>query len=285
MGYLPPSVYLDAYSKIRAYDNTRNLAATVEVHRYRNNSMDGDPDATCVEARKEGVRIIKAVKKLYASVMDVKYDSIASDAVLMVPNEKKAQWLPVFRDIPLDLGAISRSVRGKGSIRDIETTIAAAIGVDRLKPSYTEIQAFCDDYVGLDCNGFVGNWIDHMGFKVSATMYGPNTHPNDYARRGIHRQSVHEIRFGDVLLWSDHVHIAAVDQVLGYWGDELYVSVCESSNRFGGLHQDVYIFTGKTKKEDLGAIKGSSKQTLLTAKRPKKSGGFSYTNLLVCQVA
>src|SRR5262245_52625418 len=48
---------------------------------------------------------------------------------------------------------------GKGSPEDCQITLQIAVMLG--ESSKGQLQKYCDDYLGLDCNGFVGNYLWH----------------------------------------------------------------------------------------------------------------------------
>lgn len=83
------------------------------------------------------------------------------DALLReVSTELKLKGVP-----PLDFAidgfkihrfGVQKAFYGKGSPDEIDTAIWLASRYGRVRPD--NIQAWCDKYLGLDCNGFVGNY-------------------------------------------------------------------------------------------------------------------------------
>lgn len=74
----------------------------------------------------------------------------------------------------------------------------------------TLMQAFCDRYLGLDCNGFVGNYVR----RVNPRLPGPSSNIQSFfdARRRL-RTRAEDIELFDILIWPSSVHIAIVDEV------------------------------------------------------------------------
>jgi hypothetical protein len=75
--------------------------------------------------------------------------------------------------------------------------------------SWTDtLQQVCDACIGLDCNGFVGNWLKAVqpDFKL-----GPNSKPDVVrAKAQTYRTDVSEIEYWDVMCYAANEHIAAV---------------------------------------------------------------------------
>ena len=74
------------------------------------------------------------------------------------------------------------------------------------------LQAFCDAFIGLDCNGFVGNFVQRANhaLKLEASS---SIKTGFYSARKAVRKSPEEIRDRDLVIWSNFLHIAAVDHV------------------------------------------------------------------------
>ncbi len=94
-------------------------------------------------------------------------------------------------------------------------------------------QRIADRAMGLDCNGFAGNWLRacdshvRLGPSMDLKKMGPHLKQTRYARN--------EFRPGDILLWGT-AHIAAIDSrsVNGkFW-------ICQSNGR--GANMTEYSF-------------------------------------------
>lgn len=97
------------------------------------------------------------------------------------------------------------------------------------------LQRICDDWIGLDCNGFVGNWLRMVApeFKI-----GPNTRPNDMKAKAVtYRTSLDDIEYWDLMCYAQGEHVAAVDVASATPGD---FQVCQSAG--GGPRSNEYGF-------------------------------------------
>lgn len=73
------------------------------------------------------------------------------------------------------------------------------------------LQNVCDTFLGLDCNGFAGNWLKKCDYTL---RIGPNTRIQDIlAARKVARTSIDEIEYADVIVWTNLSHVAAIDDV------------------------------------------------------------------------
>lgn len=112
------------------------------------------------------------------------------------------------------------------------------------------VQGICDRWLGLDCNGFVGNWL-----KVVAPEFklNQNSRADDVRRKArAYRRSVGEIEYWDVMCYTKNEHIAAVNgngQAPGSF------EVCQSAGggprsneyRFIQVTQDSFVLASPTK--------------------------------------
>jgi hypothetical protein len=87
------------------------------------------------------------------------------------------------------------------------------------------LQNVCDAFLGLDCNGFVGNWLRKCDYTL---RIGPNTRIKDIlAARKVARMSIDQIQYADVIVWTNLSHVAAVDDVSG--GGIPKFNICQSA--------------------------------------------------------
>jgi hypothetical protein len=75
------------------------------------------------------------------------------------------------------------------------------------------LQTFCDKYMGLDCNGFVGNFVakaDH-----SLKLKGNSSIQYEFfPKKTVLRASADEVQPKDLIIWYNFQHIASVDEGL-----------------------------------------------------------------------
>jgi hypothetical protein len=70
------------------------------------------------------------------------------------------------------------------------------------------IKDYCDKYIGLDCNGFVGNYARAIGRSK-----GPSTPIGAYDPKSILRTKLEDVQPDDVMVWPDHGHITVIDSI------------------------------------------------------------------------
>ncbi len=141
-----------------------------------------------------------------------------------------------------DRVAMARAFYGKASVQHCRIAVSAII---ELGIAGSNLQQYCDKYLGLDCSGFVNCYF--------ARAYGHRERTiNAYHSRGLANKRVDFREFcnEDVLIWCNRRgipnstrgrHIAVIDKVLDSAGNELRATVVESSGRIG-LVDSVYTF-------------------------------------------
>jgi hypothetical protein len=98
------------------------------------------------------------------------------------------------------------------------------------------LQTICHEFIGLDCNGFVGNWLKRVDHSL---LLGPQQGPRDvYNKRKVVRKTVQEIAYCDVVVWTNFSHIAAINMTSE--AGEPHFDMCQSAG--GGPRMNDYIF-------------------------------------------
>ncbi len=138
--------------------------------------------------------------------------------VSLVLNElqkKEMAWLEENVGPRLAKGTpafIARAFMGKGSPEDIQAVLKIAVKITtRLRGDWRDqgslsstVADFYKRNMGLDCNGFAGNYAKAIG-----AGYGPETFIPNFAPAGNRRQMLDDILPGDVIVWNP-THIATI---------------------------------------------------------------------------
>ncbi len=106
----------------------------------------------------------------------------------------------VFTDWKLLPFIILRPFAGKGSPEEIQVVLQLAVRYGLTTKD--KLQSYCDDHLGLDCNGFVGNYVRQV-YDGSLKWYTENSDPIHSSSRirellnktGIKKKSVSELTF------------------------------------------------------------------------------------------
>ena len=74
------------------------------------------------------------------------------------------------------------------------------------------LQTFCDKYMGLDCNGFVGNFVSKVDHSLK--LKGNSIQYEFFPKKTALRASADEVQAKDLIIWSNFQHIASIDEGL-----------------------------------------------------------------------
>lgn len=140
---------------------------------YRNMTVNFDDGATTVGIKSyhEGVWDQDADKLIDSVVDDFNTHKKKNPAYSLT---LKINGSPViFREVSVLRRCIQYACEGKGSPEDCQ--VAAQMAVLRKKTTKANLQQYCDDHMGLDCTGFVGNYLWYVqGVAGTKTWPGEN---------------------------------------------------------------------------------------------------------------
>jgi hypothetical protein len=99
---------------------------------------------------------------------------------------------------------IQTAAMGKGSPHDYELALEWAVRSNKI-PTVNQgtIQTYCDEHLGIDCSGFVTNYLVARGSMAYSSNTVRNTSAASYysAPRAIN--DAIQVRQGDLLVWMD----------------------------------------------------------------------------------
>jgi hypothetical protein len=99
---------------------------------------------------------------------------------------------------------IKTAAMGKGSPGDYELALEWAVRSGKVSPvNQSTLQTFCDEHLGIDCSGFVTNYLVAIGKLTYSSSTVRNTNAASYydPRKAVN--DVSQIRQGDLLVWMD----------------------------------------------------------------------------------
>lgn len=241
---MSPALYACCYSDLNVPSDKDEGKAPgrVNIHKYRNNGLSSDAFG-CTKAMGGGGPKDALLGKLM-EVMKVKHLPSTLTKVMTVDN----------RDIMISSHKLVAVFTGKGSPEDISDVLWLARHfnlVDFQQPAggpkkhvrndaTWTMQHYSDDYIGLDCNGFVGNYVQHV---MGKSNYNGNTEIPSYFSRGTPRTKIDEVQALDVMVWPDFGHITIIDSLSAKNADgSMNCVVAESTGAFGGgTHVGTYV--------------------------------------------
>jgi hypothetical protein len=99
---------------------------------------------------------------------------------------------------------IRSAAMGKGAPHDYELALEWAVRSNKI-PTVTQatLQVYCDEHLGIDCSGFVTNYLVACGKRTYSSHLVRNTGAASYfnAARAINDPA--QVRQGDLLVWMD----------------------------------------------------------------------------------
>jgi len=98
---------------------------------------------------------------------------------------------------------------GKGKPSQIRQALRLAEYFELVGDTVSALNTYCTDYVGLDCSGFVGNFLQEMGHP----SFGPETPASAFAPAGSRRKSLDDVEAFDVICWKNTDHVAIIDTI------------------------------------------------------------------------
>jgi hypothetical protein len=117
---------------------------------------------------------------------------------------------------------IRNAAMGKGAPRDYELALEWAVRSNKLQTvNQTNLQTFCDEHLGIDCSGFVTNYLIACGKRNYSDTTVRNTGAASYFQANRAVNDPNDIRQGDLLVWMDGNsvrrspgHVAVVESYL-----------------------------------------------------------------------
>ena len=157
----------------------------------------------------------------------------------------------VTADEVVNTSELAQAFIGKGTPELCALALRLAEAFALINPTVAALQSYCDDYIGLDCNGYVGNYLKLKG----STVVGPSTtaNPSGFMPPANRLSKLEDVKVESVLCWKTAGHVAIIDYMYG----PVYVPpkfdtwilrcmVCEATGarlRAGEIHTDGLNYT------------------------------------------
>lgn len=114
---------------------------------------------------------------------------------------------------------IATAAMGKGAPLDYQLALEWAVLSGKIKnPTQASIQTYMDEHLGIDCSGFVTNYLCVIGKKTYSSHLVGNTSAASYFSAANAVNDSTQVRQNDLLVWmrGNHVmtgpgHVAVVD--------------------------------------------------------------------------
>lgn len=196
----------------------------VDVHEYRNaqdlfdrRNLDNDPtnDVDNMPADWDASDGWNTAWSALSSKI-ARHGKVAGSSKYRVqlPLATKDDPTPTVKfDEIVDRSVLGRVFTGKGTpeLCILALRLAEAFGL--VKGTLAAMKKYCDDYIGLDCNGFVGSYLRMRGCTL--VDHETPAYPNDFLVENRRISKLDDIKPESVLVWKSAGHVAIVDSVLG----------------------------------------------------------------------
>jgi hypothetical protein len=187
------------------------LARHVSVHFYKNNDPSMTGTKSTAEAKEKAMRpLINKLRDQSKADLGLRHRPQGGAVILRRPGTEIDPTIygPANQFESVDLGMVQRTFVGKGSPQDIATTLKFCARFGMVGTATSDLQKYCDDYIGLDCSGFVGNYAN---LALGAGYDLMNKGARSFAPAGKRRAHLADVRPNDVLCWSTTNHVAVID--------------------------------------------------------------------------
>jgi hypothetical protein len=200
---IKPSEYLARYRSLAV--PTVAGEARVDVHQYRNNDR---PDTLGPGSRELKDQMLGYFRRHLPS---------GSGLTATESSISAATWSPPVAGF--SLANFNHAFTGKIGADELTTFLRFFAFWWRQNPPgfparfrqaslQTSLQSFADEYLGLDCSGFVGAYFRS---QYPASGVEPNTRIAHYRDHWRARTRLEDLRRLDVLIWPGLAHIAVID--------------------------------------------------------------------------
>lgn len=99
---------------------------------------------------------------------------------------------------------IRNAAMGKGAPQDYELALEWAVRSRKIQNvSQATLQTYCDEHLGIDCSGFVTNYLIACGKKAYSNDTVSNTGAASYYNVANAINDPNAVRQGDLLVWMD----------------------------------------------------------------------------------
>ncbi len=136
---------------------------------------------------------------------------------------------------------IKTAAMGKGAPQDYELALEWAVRSGKIRnPTQASIQTYADEHLGIDCSGFVTNYLVACGKKAYSATTLRNTGAASYFNAATAVNDPSQVRQGDLLVWMDGNsvkrspgHIAVVESYVAQSMVGGNMRVCEATGASG----------------------------------------------------
>jgi hypothetical protein len=257
-----PYEYLRQYRDLNVTLVSGRIVPGIDVHEYRNaqdvfDKRNTDKDST------NDVDNMSAdfdAGPGWTVAWSALRSKIAKHGKKIGPNQYTLQFPLATKDNPspakgppetVNASELAQAYIGKGTPEIIARALRLAEAFGLVAGNSSAMQKYCDEYIGLDCNGYVGNYLKQEGSK----LVGPSTSANASSFMPELRRftKLEDVKYRSVLCWKNTGHVAIIDLNYGpvlappkFNTEMLRCMVCEATGARlvpGDVHTDGLNYT------------------------------------------
>lgn len=201
-GYFWPSDMLAAYKNISCMAAGKSVTVSINAYRNSNKPTPQEGGTKHAELVKDG---------LLGASRNAAISRLGGPGPLVdVFTGKGSPWgIAETMSAIVDYSDNYIKLYGKLPKTHPQGHVASLLADDSLSWQQT-LQTIADTYLGLDCNGFAGNWLRLADPHL---RLGPQQRADDVRRKAkATRKSLGEIEYWDVMCYTKNEHIAIVEK-------------------------------------------------------------------------
>jgi hypothetical protein len=181
------------------------------MRQYRNLNVNVVIDDPIAKVCRTGTHVIQLKKYFMMDWADGTEER--SDYDKVTSGSKNIEWFRVNKE------RIRTAAMGKGAPVDYQLALEWAVRSKKIPTvSQATIQTFCDEHLGIDCSGFVTNYLVACGKRTYSGNLVRNTSAASYFSVPNAINDPSRVRQGDLLVWmngnsvkSNPGHVAVVE--------------------------------------------------------------------------
>jgi len=203
------------------------------MRQYRNLKVDVMVEDTAAMVCHPGTHVVQLTKYFMMDWTDGTEQRRDYNAVTL--GSRNDAWFQANKE------RIRTAAMGKGSPQDYELALAWAVRSRKI-PLVTQatLQTYSDEHLGIDCSGFVTNYLVACGKRTYSTDTVRNTSAASYFRPAAAVNDPALVQPGDLLVWMDGNsvrtnpgHVAVVESYLPQSMDGGNMRVVEATGASG----------------------------------------------------
>lgn len=166
------------------------------MQQYRNLRVNAVIDDPVAGVCRTGIHVVQLRK--YFMMDWAEGTEEMRDYTVVTRGSRSDAWFQANKD------RIRTAAMGKGAPQDYELALEWAVRSNKIaNVTQATIQTYCDDHLGIDCSGFVTNFLVACGKRTYSSNTVRNTSAASYFNAANAVNDPTQVRQGDLLVWMD----------------------------------------------------------------------------------